>query len=146
MASTASAYLTGFGRYLPGDPVDNDGIVSRLGGDDAVTARIRRRVLDANGIRQRYYALDEQGEPTELGDVPDERQHKGGDTERGGDERHGEGAAAHLGRVGLALRLEGPGVPATGADGVLDVTRVILERVHGFGHRTILASVGCGSR
>ncbi|THE08253.1 3-oxoacyl-ACP synthase [Microbacterium oleivorans] len=66
MASTASAYLTGFGRYLPGDPVDNDGIVSRLGGDDAVTARIRRRVLDANGIRQRHYALDEQGEPTEL--------------------------------------------------------------------------------
>lgn len=66
MGTTASAYLTGFGSYLPGDPVDNDGIVSRLGGDDAVTARIRRRVLDANGIRQRHYALDEQGEPTEL--------------------------------------------------------------------------------
>ena len=66
MATTATAYLTGFGRYLPGDPVDNDGIASRLGGDDAVTERIRRRVLDANGIRQRHYALDEHGEPTEL--------------------------------------------------------------------------------
>ena len=66
MASTATAYLTGFGRYLPGEPVDNDGIVSRLGGDDAVTERIRRRVLEANGIRQRHYALDETGHPTEL--------------------------------------------------------------------------------
>ena len=66
MSSMATAYLTGFGAYLPGDPVDNDGIAARLGGDDPVTERIRRRVLDANGIRQRHYALDEHGEPTEL--------------------------------------------------------------------------------
>ncbi|MET0828231.1 MAG: 3-oxoacyl-[acyl-carrier-protein] synthase III C-terminal domain-containing protein [Microbacterium sp.] len=66
MGTAAHAYLTGFGRYLPGDPVDNDGIAARLGGDDAVTERIRRRVLEANGIRQRHYALDETGEPTEL--------------------------------------------------------------------------------
>lgn len=66
MGTTATAYLTGFGAYLPGAPVDNDGIVSRLGGDDAVTERIRRRVLDSNGIRQRHYALDDDGEPTEL--------------------------------------------------------------------------------
>ena len=66
MGTTATAYLTGFGAYLPGVPVDNEGIVSRLGGDDAVTERIRRRVLDSNGIRQRHYALDDQGEPTEL--------------------------------------------------------------------------------
>lgn len=66
MATTATAYLTGFGRYLPGDPVDNDGIAARLGGDDAVTQRIRRRILESNGIRQRHYALDDRGEPTEL--------------------------------------------------------------------------------
>jgi len=66
MGTTATAYLTGFGRYLPGDPVDNHGIAARLGGDDAVTERIRRRVLESNGIRQRHYALDEHGEPTEL--------------------------------------------------------------------------------
>src|SRR5919107_1778924 len=66
MGTTATAYLTGFGRYLPGEPVDNDGIAARLGGEDRVTERIRRRVLDANGIRQRHYALDEHGEPTEL--------------------------------------------------------------------------------
>ena len=66
MGTTATAYLTGFGAYLPGDPVDNDGIAARLGGHDAVTERIRRRILDANGIRQRHYALDENGESTEL--------------------------------------------------------------------------------
>ena len=66
MASTATAYLTGFGSYLPGEPVDNDGIVSRLGGGDPVTERIRRRVLESNGIRLRHYALDETGSPTEL--------------------------------------------------------------------------------
>ncbi len=66
MGATANAYLTGFGRYLPGDPVDNDGIAARLGGVDPVTERIRRRVLAGNGIRQRHYALDEHGEPTEL--------------------------------------------------------------------------------
>jgi 3-oxoacyl-[acyl-carrier-protein] synthase-3 len=66
MGLSATAYLTGFGRYLPGDPVDNDGIVARLGGDDPVTERIRRRVLEENGIKQRHYALDEDGEPTEL--------------------------------------------------------------------------------
>ena len=66
MTTTARAYLTGFGRYLPGPPVDNDGIAARLGGDDAVTTRIRSSVLASNGIRQRHYALDEQGEPTEL--------------------------------------------------------------------------------
>ncbi|MFC8680178.1 3-oxoacyl-[acyl-carrier-protein] synthase III C-terminal domain-containing protein [Microbacterium ureisolvens] len=66
MGTTAHAYLTGFGRYLPGEPVANDAIVTRLGGDDPVTDRIRRRILESNGIRQRHYALDEHGEPTEL--------------------------------------------------------------------------------
>src|SRR5690606_36808 len=53
MATTASAYLTGFGSYLPGDSVSNDEIASRLG-DDAVTERILCRVLEAKGIRQRH--------------------------------------------------------------------------------------------
>lgn len=66
MSRTASAYLTGFGSYLPGEPVDNDQIVTRLGGADAVTSRIRRTILQQNGIKRRHYALDDQGEPTEL--------------------------------------------------------------------------------
>ena len=66
MTGTANAYLTGFGSYLPGEPVTNDEISERLGGADKVTERIRASILAANGIRTRHYALDEQGEPTEL--------------------------------------------------------------------------------
>ncbi len=39
MATTVSAYLTGFGSYLPGDSFSIAEIASRLGGDDAVTER-----------------------------------------------------------------------------------------------------------
>jgi 3-oxoacyl-[acyl-carrier-protein] synthase-3 len=62
----ATAYLTGFGRYLPGEPVGNDEVASRLGGVDNRTERIRRRIQNANGIQQRYYAIDTQGRTTEL--------------------------------------------------------------------------------
>ncbi|MFV0252892.1 MAG: hypothetical protein ACK5H2_06095, partial [Beutenbergiaceae bacterium] len=63
---TATAYLTGLGRYLPGEPVGNEEVATRLGGVDTRTDRIRRRIQRANGIRQRYYAMDEQGQTTEL--------------------------------------------------------------------------------
>lgn len=62
----ATAYLTGLGRYLPGEPVSNEEVASRLGGLDRRTARIRERIQKANGIRQRYYAMDEAGQTTEL--------------------------------------------------------------------------------
>lgn len=63
---TATAYLTGFGAYLPGEPVGNDDVASRLGGVDRRTDRIRRRIQAANGIRQRHYAMDSAGRTTEL--------------------------------------------------------------------------------
>ncbi|WP_454293907.1 3-oxoacyl-[acyl-carrier-protein] synthase III C-terminal domain-containing protein [Salana multivorans] len=62
----ATAYLTGLGRYLPGPPISNDEVTSRLGGVSPRTDRIRRKIQAANGIRQRHYALDEQGRTTEL--------------------------------------------------------------------------------
>ncbi|QOR70305.1 3-oxoacyl-ACP synthase [Ruania alkalisoli] len=62
----ATAYLTGLGRYLPGEPVSNDQVASRLGGVDKRTERIRARIQNANGIRQRYYAMDTDGRTTEL--------------------------------------------------------------------------------
>lgn len=62
----ATAYLTGLGSYLPGDPVGNDEVASRLGGVDKRTERIRRRIQRANGIQQRYYAIDTEGRTTEL--------------------------------------------------------------------------------
>jgi 3-oxoacyl-[acyl-carrier-protein] synthase-3 len=61
----ADAYLTGAGAYLPGEPLDHDEIAVRLG-SDGTGAGLRRRVLAANGIRTRHYALDERGEPTML--------------------------------------------------------------------------------
>ncbi|GIG88616.1 3-oxoacyl-[acyl-carrier-protein] synthase III C-terminal domain-containing protein [Plantactinospora endophytica] len=61
----ADAYLTAAGAYLPGQPLDNDEMAARLG-SDGTAAAWRRRVLAANGIRTRHYALDERGEPTML--------------------------------------------------------------------------------
>jgi 3-oxoacyl-[acyl-carrier-protein] synthase III len=64
---TTEAYLTGCGSYLPGPPLDNDEIVRRLGAPATGTgAAMRTKVLAANGIRSRHYALDERGEPTML--------------------------------------------------------------------------------
>src|SRR5437764_11845198 len=61
----ADAYLTGSGAYLPGEPLDHDAIAQRLG-SAGTGAALRGRVLAANGIRTRHYALDERGEPTML--------------------------------------------------------------------------------
>lgn len=61
-----NAYITAAGAYLPGPPVGNDEIAARLGGVDARGDRLRRRILAANGIAKRHYALDAQGNTTEL--------------------------------------------------------------------------------
>jgi 3-oxoacyl-[acyl-carrier-protein] synthase III len=61
---TNEVYITGCGAYLPGEPVDNEHIAERLGG--GTTSALRERVLSANGIRTRHYALDERGETTML--------------------------------------------------------------------------------
>jgi 3-oxoacyl-[acyl-carrier-protein] synthase-3 len=61
-----NAYITAAGAYLPGPPVGNDEIAARLGGVDARGDRLRRRILAANGIAKRHYALDAQGRTTEL--------------------------------------------------------------------------------
>lgn len=63
---TETAYVTGAGAYLPGEPVRNDQMAARLGGVDARGERLRRRILAANGITSRHYALDAEGRTTEL--------------------------------------------------------------------------------
>ena len=61
------AYVTASAAYLPGEPLDNDEIVTRLGASPAGTsAAIRARVLAANGIQTRHFALDGTGRPTML--------------------------------------------------------------------------------
>ncbi|QSB15386.1 iron-containing redox enzyme family protein [Natronosporangium hydrolyticum] len=58
------AYLTGAGSFLPGEPLDNDEIVRRLGAPaSGAAAAVRDRVLAMNGIRTRHYALDARGTP-----------------------------------------------------------------------------------
>ena len=54
------AYITGVGAYLPGDPIGNDDIESYLGSTGA-SPRIRERMLGANGIEKRHYAIDAEG-------------------------------------------------------------------------------------
>lgn len=66
MPSTRDVYLTGSGSYLPGEPLDNDEIARRLGCPDGGSGAARSRVLAANGIRTRHYALDEHGQTTML--------------------------------------------------------------------------------
>ena len=54
------AYITGVGSYLPGDPVGNDEIEQYLGSSTS-SERIKRRMLEANGIEKRHYAIDGEG-------------------------------------------------------------------------------------
>jgi 3-oxoacyl-[acyl-carrier-protein] synthase-3 len=53
----ADCYITGTGSYLPGEPVDNEHIEHYLG-KVIGEGQVRRKVLKANGIETRYYALD----------------------------------------------------------------------------------------
>ena len=53
------AYITGVGAYLPGEPVDNEELAARFGDGTRRDAAVRGRVLAANGIRTRHYALGE---------------------------------------------------------------------------------------
>lgn len=68
-----SAYITGVGAYLPGEPVDNDHLESRLGVLSGGSDRLRARMLEANGILTRHYALDEHGNTTMLNEELAER-------------------------------------------------------------------------
>lgn len=62
------AYITSVGGYLPGDPVSNDDMESRLGLVGGTESRYRAKILAANGIEQRHYAIDANGNQTHLND------------------------------------------------------------------------------
>lgn len=53
-----SAYITSTGAFLPGPPIDNDAMEGILGLVGGKPSRLRRRILKANGIRTRHYAID----------------------------------------------------------------------------------------
>lgn len=66
------AYITGVGSYLPGDPIGNDDIERYLGATGA-SPRIRERMLGANGIEKRHYAIDVDGNTLMLNEELAER-------------------------------------------------------------------------
>lgn len=53
-----SVYITSTGHFLPGDPVDNEQMEARLGLVHGKPSRLKRRILQSNGIHTRHYALD----------------------------------------------------------------------------------------
>ena len=58
-----NCYITSTGSYLPGEPVENDNIQQYLG-NVIGEGRIRRKILNANGIQTRHYALDKKQNAT----------------------------------------------------------------------------------
>lgn len=60
----ASVYITGTGKYMPGNPVDNDAIDQFIAPMNARCTRLKKRILEENGIQTRHYALDANGDST----------------------------------------------------------------------------------
>ena len=56
-------YITSTGSYLPGEPVDNENIEQYLG-KVIGEGRVRSKILNANGIQTRHYALDKKQNAT----------------------------------------------------------------------------------
>jgi len=73
MLTVMSAYITSVGSYLPGEPIGNDDLQSYLGIIPGGSDRLRRRMLDANGIEKRHYAIDRDGNSTMLNEELAER-------------------------------------------------------------------------
>lgn len=59
----ADCYITSTGSYLPGDPVDNENIQHYLG-KVIGEGQVRSKILKANGIETRHYALDKKQNAT----------------------------------------------------------------------------------
>lgn len=55
-----SAYINRIGKFLPGEPINNDEMEEYLGKIASRPSRVSQRILNSNGIQQRYYAIDKQ--------------------------------------------------------------------------------------
>ncbi len=54
------AYITSTGSYLPGPAVNNDEIEDVLGLINDRPSKLKKRILKANGIKTRHYAIDKE--------------------------------------------------------------------------------------
>lgn len=59
-----NVYITKASKFLPNDPVGNEEMETFLGMIDGKPSRARSIILRRNGIKQRYYALDQSGNVT----------------------------------------------------------------------------------
>lgn len=61
----STSYINGVGVFLPNEPVTNDEIENVLGLIQGKPSRSKKRILQNNGIKTRYYAIDAvTGKPT----------------------------------------------------------------------------------
>jgi 3-oxoacyl-[acyl-carrier-protein] synthase-3 len=58
----SNVYLQSAGMFLPGAPVDNAGMDAYVAPLNRISERIKRRILAENGIQNRYYAIDGEGQ------------------------------------------------------------------------------------
>ncbi|MGH8915396.1 MAG: iron-containing redox enzyme family protein, partial [Acidimicrobiia bacterium] len=72
-ADVMSAYITSVGAFLPGEPIGNDELEIYLGTIPGGSDRLRRRMLEANGIEKRHYAIDRNGDTLMLNEELAER-------------------------------------------------------------------------
>ena len=59
-----NVYITKIAKFLPNKAVENEEMEDYLGMIDEKPSKARRIILRRNGIRQRYYALDKEGNVT----------------------------------------------------------------------------------
>jgi len=59
-----AVYITRFSTFLPNEPVENDDMEQYIGFVNNKSAIAKRLVLNKNGIKRRYYALNQSGQVT----------------------------------------------------------------------------------
>ena len=64
MGGQLNVYINKVSKYLPHEPISNEEMEEALGQINGEPSRARRIVLRNNGIQQRYYALDREGNLT----------------------------------------------------------------------------------
>lgn len=62
--SISEVYITGTASFLPNEPVDNESIEQYMGLINDQASKSKRIILARNGIKTRYYALNEDGSAT----------------------------------------------------------------------------------
>jgi len=59
-----NVYITSTGHFLPGEAISNDNMESILGLINQKPSRLRKKILESNGITSRHYAIDKDHKTT----------------------------------------------------------------------------------